>query len=713
MVIPRYLGYLGREAAYAASRLKRRFPSIPFLPAPKPPVPWCAHFSPGMERIPHLSALVGMPCRRLSTLPGTEHLWPLWAKGCAAVAVWGHKDSRERAARFAARFNLPLLRLEDGFLRSLDLGVNGAAPLSLTADETGIYYDASRPSDLENLLERDGWESPELFAEARELMAFMLAENLSKYNHAPDIPPDMEAVLPPPSVYPRVLVIDQTAGDLSVELGLADAGAFRDMLRSARSEYPQSSICIKTHPDVLAGKKRGYLTSESDESCTADALPRLLATDVNPLSLLRRFEVIYTVSSQMGFEALLLGKTVHCFGLPFYAGWGLTRDRLSCPRRTRRRSIEELFAAAYLKYARYIHPATGERCSALDVARLLSEQRRRNEINASFHACVGFNRWKHVHARAFLQSTRGETQFFTSAEKAVRAASGRQGRVIVWAPRETPELENLCRRFSTPLWRMEDGFLRSVGLGAAYYRPGSLVLDDEGIYYNPLRANRLERILAETDFSHTILEQAGDLRQAIVQNGVTKYNVGDTATPPPIPAGKTVVLVPGQVEDDASVLLGGCGISSNMALLREVRTVRPGAFIIYKEHPDVSCGSRPGAVNESRLLSVADVVVRGTSMNTLLGFCHEVHTLTSLSGFEALLRGIPVWTYGGPFYAGWGLTSDRVRFERRKPLPSVDHLVAGALLLYPSYYDWSSRNFVDCASFARILATAAKLKKQG
>jgi len=66
----------------------------------------------------------------------------------------------------------------------------------------------------------------------------------------------------------------------------------------------------------------------------------------------------------------------------------------------------------------------------------------------------------------------------------------------------------------------------------------------------------------------------------------------------------------------------------------------------------------------------------------------ELHTLTSLSGFEALMRGLPVYTYGGPFYAGWGLTKDRVEFPRRTRRLSLDELVAGTLILYAAYHDW-------------------------
>src|SRR5690606_7598479 len=101
----------------------------------------------------------------------------------------------------------------------------------------------------------------------------------------------------------------------------------------------------KTHPDVLAGKKRGYL-----EAVTGDRV-RLWAKPVPPLDLLDAVDHVYTVTSQLGFEALMAGKPVTCFGAPFYAGWGLTDDRVAMPRRGRTRTVEQVFAAAYLRYA--------------------------------------------------------------------------------------------------------------------------------------------------------------------------------------------------------------------------------------------------------------------------------------------------------------------------------------------------------------------------
>jgi capsular polysaccharide export protein len=64
-----------------------------------------------------------------------------------------------------------------------------------------------------------------------------------------------------------------------------------------------------------------------------------------------------------------------------------------------------------------------------------------------------------------------------------------------------------------------------------------------------------------------------------------------------------------------------------------------------------------------------------------------VHTISSLAGFEALLRGKAVTTYGAPFYAGWGLTTDRLRIPRRCRTASLDELVAAALIVYPLYLD--------------------------
>lgn len=603
------------------------------------------------------------------------------------VIGWGHKFSADKARNYAAQHMLPYIALEDGFLRSLDLGCKGAQPLALVVDHTGIYYDATEPSDLENLLNSSDWETPDLLDSARRAMESIKHCHLSKYNQAPDAPSALWGT----SSVPHVLVLDQTVGDASVSLGMASDASFKAMLDEALSLYPLESIRVKTHPDVIVGKKRGFLADYAKNHGV-----QVISIDYSPISLLSQADVVYTVTSQMGFEALMLGKEVHCFGMPFYAGWGLTIDKQTFPRRTRKRSIEEVFAAAYMLYARYVNPIREERCDIHETISLLAEQRRQNERNRSFHACLGFRWWKKPYAKEYLKSTGGETSFYRNARRAVAQAKARGGEVVVWSSGVTDDLQQQCDRASVTLARMEDGFIRSVGLGSDFNWPYSLVVDRKGIYYDPMRPSDLEDILntIPDNLDHdALMKRAASLRALILEKGLTKYNTGLTdVSLPYLPEDRTIVLVPGQVEDDASVRKGGFGMD-NLSLLQKAREKRPDAFIIYKPHPDVERGNRKGRIAEEVTLRYADMIVRNYPMGQLLPKVHEVHTLTSQTGFEALLRGVKVCTYGGPFYAGWGLTEDTQTFPRRTAHLSLDELVAGTLLLYPSYYDWQTENF--------------------
>ncbi|MBY0402650.1 MAG: hypothetical protein K2X66_02040, partial [Cyanobacteria bacterium] len=124
-------------------------------------------------------------------------------------------------------------------------------------------------------------------------------------------------------------------------------------------------------------------------------------------------------------------------------------------------------------------------------------------------------------------------------------------------------------------------------------------------------------------------------------------------------------------------------------LLQTVREKNPEAFILYKPHPDVVAANRPGAHPEEVLLQYCDVVITDICMAQLLDCCDEVHTMTSLTGFEALIRNKKVVTYGVPFYAGWGLTTDFAEIPpRRSRQLTLDELFAGAVVLYPRYYNW-------------------------
>jgi capsular polysaccharide export protein len=241
--------------------------------------------------------------------------------------------------------------------------------------------------------------------------------------------------------------------------------------------------------------------------------------------------------------------------------------------------------------------------------------------------------------------------------------------------------------------RLEDGFLRSVGLGADLVRPISWVLDSRGIYYDARSPSDMEALLQTTAFSEALTQRARALRQQVVQAGLSKYNL-DHADPAPWhrpEAAHTVALVIGQVETDASIATGTLDIRSNMALLQAVRRARPEAWLVYKPHPDVVAGLRRSGNQEDQARLWADEVLTQGSPAQLFPVVDEVHVMTSLTGFEALLRHKPVFCYGQPFYAGWGLTHDSRIHPRRTRRLTLDELVAGALLLYPVYVSCESR----------------------
>ena len=177
--------------------------------------------------------------------------------------------------------------------------------------------------------------------------------------------------------------------------------------------------------------------------------------------------------------------------------------------------------------------------------------------------------------------------------------------------------------------------------------------------------------------------------------GVTKYNTGrEQRLVSGAAAGQRAVLVPGQVEDDASILRGCSDVRTNRELLVATRAAAPDAWIIYKPHPDVLAGNRRGGIDPALLATLADQVVTDVAMAACLCAVDTVHTMTSLTGFEALIHGKQVHTYGTPFYAGWGLTQDRHSCPRRGRSLALEAMAFGVLVQYPRYLDPATGLFV-------------------
>lgn len=578
-----------------------------------------------------------------------------WPRAGDSVAVWGHGAYAWRGEKAAARSGAALVRVEDAFLRSLHPGRSGEPPLGLVIDRKGAYFDATQPSELETLLSSHPFDDAHLLTRARDGMERMRLAELSKYAGF-----DPAAEAPEPGY---VLVIDQTRGDASIRLGRANEAHFKEMLFTAREDHPKARIVIKTHPETAQGHRMGHFgPGDLDDRTTICDAP------VSPWKLMDGAVAVYTVTSQMGFEAIIAGHRPHVFGQPFYAGWGLTEDVVPPERRNRVLTRTQLFAGAMLEYPTWYDPFNDRLGRFEDALGALEAEARAWREDAPGWQAVGMRLWKRAHLQRFFG--RWRKLRFTQTPKGPR--------VMAWAGK--------ADALTGPVIRVEDGFLRSRGLGAELVPPLSLVCDPEGIYYDPMRPSRMEALIrSRRELSPSQSRRVSALRDQIRAARLSKYNLGGGV--PDLPDGHRI-LVPGQVEDDASIRSGAGDVATNAALLRAAREANPDAVLVYKPHPDVEAGLRSGAVDAQVVQELGAVVAHHADPIALIETCDAVWTMTSLLGFEALLRDVPVTCTGVPFYAGWGLTTDLGNVpERRRLHVTIEGLIHAALVDYPRYHD--------------------------
>ncbi|APG95395.1 lipopolysaccharide-processing protein LpsZ (plasmid) [Sinorhizobium americanum] len=284
--------------------------------------------------------------------------------------------------------------------------------------------------------------------------------------------------------------------------------------------------------------------------------------------------------------------------------------------------------------------------------------------------------------------------------------------VVVWGFKHPRYIARFCRRFNIPLIRLEDGFIRSVGLGAARTPPFSICMDRRGIYFDPMRPSDLEHLLETYDFAanQDLMSRARIGIEGLIGSGISKYNASIRVDIERLygPKTKKRVLVLGQVEGDMSIIKGVDRSLDNNDAVRIAAEENPNAQIIYKPHPEVLRRTRtePRQSDPREVQDIALVLGTDVALADALTTIDHVYTLTSLSGFEALLRGIKVTCLGMPFYAGWGATDDRQRCSRRTARRSPEEIFAAAYLLYPRYFDPIGRRAITFEEALNALARA-------
>jgi capsular polysaccharide export protein len=263
-----------------------------------------------------------------------------------------------------------------------------------------------------------------------------------------------------------------------------------------------------------------------------------------------------------------------------------------------------------------------------------------------------------------------------------------------------------------PHWRLEDGFLRSVGLGKSGSLPLSIVADDLGLSTDALIASRLERLIAGADDADAAI--GADVKDALVRHGLSKYNHLPDDEPKFERTAKRRVLLIDQVRGDVSVPRSLGSEKSFELMLNEA--IASGAQCIIRVHPDVIAGYRRGYLTEMAAgRPGVELSAEPVSAAAILKVVDEVWTVASQFGLDALLRGVPVRCYAAPFYSGWGLTEDRMSARalriisgRRTVTRNVGHLAAAAFVHYPIYRDPQTWQATDVFRTIDVIAAGRK-----
>ncbi len=595
------------------------------------------------------------------------HPWPLTWQGLDALAVFGAGDG---AVDQAKALGLPVLSLSEGYIRAPMMGRARRPILSVLIAPFCRADDpfASGPA-WPWLLETPPQITPGQRRAARSLMAKILGADFGLWCSGAAA----SAARARDNDWGRdgFIVIADTPGAPREDLDR--------LLETALEDHPQTPLLI------LTDRAHGQDNARPQHRHVRFAPARAAAP-----RLLHRARALYTTGSLAGFTSLMVGTPVVCLGRPFYAGLGLTDDRWAGRAAPAQWDLEQLVHTALISAPRYRHPLFARPCDAQTALRLACASHAHHRLAERPVTLFGVSRGKHHQIAPFLAGPARARVHLAPSIRTLRKFHNRGGRIVIWASRQSGRLIAQARRQGLEVLFMEDGFLRSVGLGRHRARPASVIMDRRGIHFDARRPSDLETMLERGAIPPEAIARAGAIIVRLRALGLSKYNcdvgAGDVSALARAQA-RPRILVPGQVERDASIRYGSPWIRTNRDLLERVRADNPNAFIAYKPHPDIEIGRRENPLPHKDILHFADVILMRTDPARALGFVDEVHTMTSQIGFEALIMGLKVETYGMPFYAGWGLTRDRLACSRRTRSVSLAELVAASLVLYPLYVD--------------------------
>lgn len=634
-------------------------------------------------KLSNLQALAGVMDEKIVYL-GFDIFGLNRTKHCDMFAGWGYGEYSQKAQRIAQKHNKPFIFLEDGFLRSPFVSSLSKQPYSLVIDTKAPYYDSSVVTDLENLICKTTL-SLEQRHNAQIAIDFFVNKKLGKFTIINDID---NAMLPNGFEQDSILLIDQVAGDLSLQYGQVTPEVAKYAFDFIVEAYPNKKIYLKLHPEVLAGKKKGCFDFSHKQKNV------ICISDIDLISLLAVKPHLFVLTSLAGFEGVLHGCPVTVFGLPWYAGYGLTNDKhsdaVTLAKRRKPVDLQTVFHCAYMIYSHYVNPISRKRTDFFTLMQHFSRIKRHIQMMRGHILAVGIRPWKRKDFYSWIKTPFNKVTFCTHEKNVLNILKGSPQtdfKIIVWNYKHSELIQKIETDYKNiKIIRVEDGFIRSYGLGSDFFPPLSLCFDNNHLYFYHTQNNKSDfhEIAQQVPFNQFFLERAKALKETIKKNNISKYNL-EKITPINIKTDKYIIFVAGQVAGDASLRYGGLpdDLQNDYDLLKRVRTDYPNSYILYKPHPDVTKGNRAKGSDFDKCHEFYNQIEIDASVISCINVCDMVVILTSQTGFDALIRNKKVLCYGEAFYKNYNLCVNDSKILNSEM--TLDNFIHTALVEYPLY----------------------------
>jgi len=241
--------------------------------------------------------------------------------------------------------------------------------------------------------------------------------------------------------------------------------------------------------------------------------------------------------------------------------------------------------------------------------------------------------------------------------------------IYIWGYKAPDHFIDYVRAQDLDVFFLEDGFIRSGPDDESSAPPLSIVMDSQAPYFDTTRPNDLTDLIASFDFNQDGYDEtlAQEMLDYYVSKRVSKYNHQPYVNVAPIYGIKNRkrILILGQVPHDDSLKYGG-GIGITLLdVVSKAIEENPTAQIIVKPHPmTLNDLSITNTLNELNCLILTQPIHLVDALETV----DHVYTITSLGGFEALLRDKEVTVLGRPFY------KDLCAGDIKSNIPSLSQL---------------------------------------